>query len=202
MPKRQTILYTSNDAPRSEGAQLYVYYCKYSGKHAFTTGVHACCCCARDLALIHATAAAHHTDSSQVTHRLPTMLPAAPALDVDIDNLPRRRTDNARILDRNKYTVKLYTSDGGTKLLRRPDGKVWVCPCWVVSQQLFLRRTYIPSSEPAQPCSLDCMRQKGDTRNALLPCVHHTLAVFPSSYVTGGAAVPPQCGQPARRIHV
>lgn len=44
--------------------------------------------------------------------------------DVDIDNLPRRHTDNARILDRNKYTVKLYTSDGGTKLLRRPDGKV------------------------------------------------------------------------------
>ncbi len=38
MPKRQTILYTSNDAPRAEGAQLYVYYCKYSGKHAFTTG--------------------------------------------------------------------------------------------------------------------------------------------------------------------
>lgn len=40
MPKRQTILYTSNDAPRSEGAQLFVYYCKYSGKHAFTTGQH------------------------------------------------------------------------------------------------------------------------------------------------------------------
>lgn len=44
--------------------------------------------------------------------------------DVDIDNLPLRRTDNARILDRNKYTIKLYTTDGGTKLLRRPDGKV------------------------------------------------------------------------------
>lgn len=40
MPKRQTILYTSNDAPRSEGVQLFVYYCKYSGKHAFTTGQH------------------------------------------------------------------------------------------------------------------------------------------------------------------
>lgn len=48
------------------------------------------------------------------------MLPA----DVDIENLPRRRTDNARIVDRNKYTIKLYTADGGTKLLRRPDGKV------------------------------------------------------------------------------
>jgi len=42
MPKRQTILYTSNDAPRSEGAQLFVYYCKYSGKHAFTTGERVC----------------------------------------------------------------------------------------------------------------------------------------------------------------
>lgn len=43
MPKRQTILYTSNDAPRAEGTQLYVYYCKYSGKHAFTTGEHNSC---------------------------------------------------------------------------------------------------------------------------------------------------------------
>ena len=44
--------------------------------------------------------------------------------DVDIDTLPRRRTDNARILDTSKNTVKLYTSDGGTKLLRRQDGRV------------------------------------------------------------------------------
>lgn len=46
------------------------------------------------------------------------------AADVDIDTLPRRRTDNARILDTSKNTVKLYTSDGGTKLLRRQDGRV------------------------------------------------------------------------------
>lgn len=44
--------------------------------------------------------------------------------EVDIDSLPRRRTDGARILDRSKHALKLYTSDGGTKLLRRPDGKV------------------------------------------------------------------------------
>lgn len=58
--------------------------------------------------------------------RLTTPWPACHVVpaDVDIENLPRRRTDNARILDRNKYTIKLYTSDGGTKLLRRPDGKV------------------------------------------------------------------------------
>jgi hypothetical protein len=43
---------------------------------------------------------------------------------VDIEALPRRRTDHARILDRTKYTIKLYTTDGGAKLLRRPDGKV------------------------------------------------------------------------------
>eukprot|EP00878_Enallax_costatus_P037365 GHUV01042198.1.p1 GENE.GHUV01042198.1~~GHUV01042198.1.p1 ORF type:complete len:132 (+),score=32.24 GHUV01042198.1:272-667(+) len=81
MPKRTTIIYTSNDGPRTDAAQLYVYYCKYSGKHAFTT-------------------------------------------DIDIDTLPLRRTDNARILDTSKNTVKLYTSDGGTKLLRRQDGRV------------------------------------------------------------------------------
>lgn len=81
MPKRQTIIYTSNDAPRTDGVRLFVYYCRYSGKHAFTT-------------------------------------------DVDIYSLPRRRTDGAYILDRAKHDLKLYTSDGGTKLLRRADGSV------------------------------------------------------------------------------
>eukprot|EP00882_Tetradesmus_deserticola_P008373 GHRQ01008830.1.p1 GENE.GHRQ01008830.1~~GHRQ01008830.1.p1 ORF type:complete len:246 (+),score=127.10 GHRQ01008830.1:546-1283(+) len=81
MPKRATIIFTSNDGPRQEGPGLFVYYCKYSGKHAFTT-------------------------------------------DVDIDTLPLRRTDNARILDKTKHVVKLYTSDAGTKLLRRKDGSV------------------------------------------------------------------------------
>lgn len=50
--------------------------------------------------------------------------PLALPPDVDIEALPRRRTDHARILDRTKYTIKLYTTDGGAKLLRRPDGKV------------------------------------------------------------------------------
>ncbi|KAF8069384.1 hypothetical protein HT031_001499 [Scenedesmus sp. PABB004] len=81
MPKRTTLIYTSNDAPRTEGAHLFVYYCKYSGKHAFTT-------------------------------------------DVDIDTLPRRRTDNARILDTGEHALQLLTTDGGTKLLRRSDGRV------------------------------------------------------------------------------
>jgi hypothetical protein len=44
--------------------------------------------------------------------------------DVDIDTLPRRRADNSRILDQSKHTVRLYTSDGGVKLLRRKDGAV------------------------------------------------------------------------------
>lgn len=39
MPKRTTLLYTSADAPNTTENQLYVYYCKYSGKHAFTTGM-------------------------------------------------------------------------------------------------------------------------------------------------------------------
>jgi hypothetical protein len=38
MPKRTTVLYTSNDAPKTAEAQLWVYYCRYSGKPAFTTG--------------------------------------------------------------------------------------------------------------------------------------------------------------------
>lgn len=136
MPKRQTILYTSNDAPRTKEAQLFVYYCKYSGKHAFTTGRHGCVClhvclqspqttghCMHGLA-----AAVQHTRVAALSHPLPTALAHTQHqhhhTDVDIENLPRRRADNSRILDRTKHTIRLYTTDGGTKLLRRPDGKV------------------------------------------------------------------------------
>lgn len=55
---------------------LYVYYCKYSGKHALTT-------------------------------------------DCNLAAAPRRRTDHAIVLDTQAHLAKLYTSDGGTKLLRR-----------------------------------------------------------------------------------
>jgi hypothetical protein len=37
MPKRSTATYTSEDAPQSEEAALYVYYCKYSGEHCLIT---------------------------------------------------------------------------------------------------------------------------------------------------------------------
>jgi len=39
--------------------------------------------------------------------------------DVDIDTLPRRRTDNARILDTAAHVTRLYTSEGDVVLLRR-----------------------------------------------------------------------------------
>eukprot|EP00882_Tetradesmus_deserticola_P015014 GHRQ01015983.1.p2 GENE.GHRQ01015983.1~~GHRQ01015983.1.p2 ORF type:complete len:215 (+),score=65.04 GHRQ01015983.1:583-1227(+) len=54
----------------------------------------------------------------------PACSAAGACADVDIDTLPLRRTDNARILDKTKHVVKLYTSDAGTKLLRRKDGSV------------------------------------------------------------------------------
>lgn len=38
MPKRTTLTFTSENAPKVETSKLYVYYCKYSGKHAFTVG--------------------------------------------------------------------------------------------------------------------------------------------------------------------
>ncbi|GAX83996.1 hypothetical protein CEUSTIGMA_g11421.t1 [Chlamydomonas eustigma] len=81
MPKRTTLTFTSEDAPKSGEDTLYVYYCKYSGKHAFT-------------------------------------------IDVDINKLPKRRTDGAKIADLDKYYVKLYTTDGGMKLIKRKDGKI------------------------------------------------------------------------------
>ncbi|KAF5838221.1 hypothetical protein DUNSADRAFT_3201 [Dunaliella salina] len=79
MPKRTTLTFTSEDAPQQQGAaeQLYVYYCKYTGKHAFT-------------------------------------------IDTDINKLPRRRTDGARIVDTGAHSIKLYTTPGGSKLIRSP----------------------------------------------------------------------------------
>lgn len=38
MPKRTTLTFTSEDGPRVESAKLFVYHCKYSGRHAFTIG--------------------------------------------------------------------------------------------------------------------------------------------------------------------
>jgi hypothetical protein len=43
---------------------------------------------------------------------------------VDIDTLPRRRTDGARILDKSQHVLKMYTTDGGCKLLRRSNGSI------------------------------------------------------------------------------
>jgi len=37
MPKRSTATFTSEDAPESDDAPLYVYYCKYSGEHCLIT---------------------------------------------------------------------------------------------------------------------------------------------------------------------
>eukprot|EP00873_Tetraselmis_striata_P040990 jgi/Tetstr1/461254/TSEL_006384.t1 len=39
MPKRATLTYSSEDASTGPEDQVFVYYCKYSGKHALTTDV-------------------------------------------------------------------------------------------------------------------------------------------------------------------
>ncbi|KAL4419432.1 hypothetical protein ABPG77_006359 [Micractinium sp. CCAP 211/92] len=81
-PRRTTLTYSSEDVGPVVGDKpLYVYYCKYSGKHALTT-------------------------------------------DCNLAAAPRRRTDHAIVLDTQAHLAKLYTSDGGTKLLRRRNGTV------------------------------------------------------------------------------
>ncbi|PSC75777.1 hypothetical protein C2E20_1315 isoform X1 [Micractinium conductrix] len=44
--------------------------------------------------------------------------------DCNLANVPRRRTDHALVLDTQAHLVKLYTTDGGTKFLRRKNGAV------------------------------------------------------------------------------
>ena len=75
-PRRTTLTYSSEDAAPVDQAQVFVNYCKYSGKHAITT-------------------------------------------DCNLNKAPRRRTDHALVVDTSKYTVKLYTSDGGVKYIKR-----------------------------------------------------------------------------------
>lgn len=79
---------------------LYVYYCKYSGKHVMTT-------------------------------------------DCNLSKAPRRSTDHALVLDTQEYTVKLYTQDGGVKLLRRRSG--------AVERQLRLNSGKLPVAYRTEP---------------------------------------------------
>jgi uncharacterized protein len=39
--------------------------------------------------------------------------------DCDIKRLPRRRTDGSYIVDTEAHTIKLYTTPGATKLIKR-----------------------------------------------------------------------------------
>jgi len=127
MPKRQTILYTSSDGLKGAGDdELIVYYCKFSGRHAFTAGEHWLVVQQQPLSITAAAAPpppAAPPPAAAVAHP-PQPPPPQPPSDVDIDTLPRRRTDDSRILDTTKHTVRLYTTDGGVKLLRRKDGAV------------------------------------------------------------------------------
>jgi hypothetical protein len=43
---------------------------------------------------------------------------------ISLGKLPRRKMDNSRVLDTQLYTAKLYTDDGGTKLIKRHNGKI------------------------------------------------------------------------------
>jgi hypothetical protein len=81
MPRRATLTYSSEDAPELHSDQLYVYYCKYSGKHALTT-------------------------------------------DCNLAKAPRRRTDGASVIDTQLYKVKMYTTDGGVKCIKRRSGNI------------------------------------------------------------------------------
>mmetsp|Transcript_30229 Transcript_30229/g.58087 ORF Transcript_30229/g.58087 Transcript_30229/m.58087 type:complete len:267 (+) Transcript_30229:383-1183(+) len=80
MPKRTTTTYSSEDAPDTD-ARIYVYYCRYSGDHAFIT-------------------------------------------DVDLETLPRRTTDGARVIDTQVHNVKLKVTPGAVKYINRGEDKV------------------------------------------------------------------------------
>merc|ERR1712083_192520 len=43
---------------------------------------------------------------------------------INIFSLPKRQTDNSYILNKEKYIVKFYTTDGGIKCVKREENKV------------------------------------------------------------------------------
>lgn len=43
--------------------------------------------------------------------------------DCNLGRAPRRRSDSSRVIDTEKYTVRLYTAPGGVKVLQRKDSK-------------------------------------------------------------------------------
>lgn len=127
MPKRTTLTFTSEDAPQQPGAaeQLYVYYCKYTGKHAFTIGA---CKGWESACLV--------KQNWQANEQLcPTLFQSCTShSDTDINKLPRRRTDGARIVDTQEHSVMLYTTPGGSKLIKRCG----VAFCFIVTYMLTL----------------------------------------------------------------
>lgn len=42
----------------------------------------------------------------------------------NLSKAPRRRTDGSRVIDTRTFTAKLYTSDGGNKLIKRQSGAI------------------------------------------------------------------------------
>ena len=62
MPKRATLTFSSDDNQSAATVDLFVYYCKYSGRHVLTT-------------------------------------------DCEIDRAPKRRSDEASVIDTEKYQV-------------------------------------------------------------------------------------------------
>lgn len=54
----------------------------------------------------------------------PFLFRHALSTDCDLSKAPRRRTDGAIVLDTDFYVIKLYTTDGDCKLLKRKSGQV------------------------------------------------------------------------------
>lgn len=125
MPKRATLTFSSDDASHIKSQELHVFYCKYSGQHAMTTDC--------DLTKVGCS-----VPPAPVSHCLGTLcmssgIPARghPAVRCGLPSVhpmrsqaPRRRTDGAAVVDTERYQVKLYTTPGGEKLIKRRGGAV------------------------------------------------------------------------------
>lgn len=88
-------------------ADQFVYQCRWTGKHAFTLGTLLFCSLARQLVW----------NVGQ-----PSKLDSV--ADVDLDALPMRRTDNARILDTRKHKLiksALNKKKQTVRIRRKPE---------------------------------------------------------------------------------
>ena len=127
MPKRTTTTFTSEDQVAQEDS-LHVYFCRFTGEHCLITGASQCPTqrlrfepmsrAPTRAAFAHDTAQREPPCGILTCARRPP--PTHPS-DVRLNELPRRRTDGAYIIDTQNQLARLQCAAQAPKLVKRGE---------------------------------------------------------------------------------